>query len=177
MQLLGISGSLRRHSYNTALLHNFKNLAPSDIDLRVYDQLHLMPPFNEDTQTDPNQTLQQFQRRVQQSDAIIISTPEYAHGLPGALKNALDWLVSYEGIVLKPIALMSVSTSGLGGYRAHAALVAILNAMNTRLIIDASIHVPFAKAKFNDEGKVTDDILLDRMNNSMNIIHRAVLQT
>jgi chromate reductase len=157
MELLAISGSLRKLSYNTALLKAAIELAPENVKISLFPAIGEMPLFNPDiNENDFHDSVINFREAVAKSDAIIISTPEYAHGIPGALKNAFDWVVSSSEIILKPIAIMSVSTSELGGFRAHESLVKVLHAMNTNIIIDAALNVPFAKTKFNDKGELVD---------------------
>ena len=168
LNILAISGSLRADSYNTALLQNAAKLNFPGISLTMFNLLAQIPLFNPDSkQADLPEPVSKLRQMIDHSDAIIISTPEYAHGIPGALKNALDWLVSFNEIILKPVAVMSVSTSELGAYRAHSALIKVLHAMNTNVIIDASLNVPFAKLKFNAQGELIDSGTLLSLENAL----------
>ena len=154
MKILAFSGSLRKNSYNTALLKSAISIAPPNMDISLFQLTGEIPLFNPDVhEKSVSDSVLKFREAIMQSDAILISTPEYAHGIPGALKNALDWVVSSSEIVLKPIAVFSVSTSELGGFRATAALIQVLSAMNTNVVIDATLSVPFAKTKFDESGK------------------------
>lgn len=174
-KILAISGSLRKGSYNTALLWNLQELSGPEIDIHVYEDLDSLPLFNPDSAlADPPRSVLELKQAISQATVIILSVPEYAHGVPGAIKNALDWLVSAEEMVLKPVAVMSVSTSQLGGFRSLAALIMVLNAMNTNVIIDASVCVPFAKTKFDTAGRIRDKTLLQRLNNSLVIINEYI---
>lgn len=171
MEVLAISGSLRTNSYNTALLKSAKAVAPSNMNILLYNHIGEMPHFNPDIpENSVHSSVLEFRKSIAKSDAILISTPEYAHGIPGTLKNALDWVVSSVEIILKPIAILSVSTSELGGFRATAALTQVLSAMNTNVIIDATLNVPFAKTKFDDEGTLIDSYTKQALENSLSKI-------
>ena len=177
MDILALSGSLRTHSYNTALLRSAVRLKPAEVDISLFNSLAGIPLFNPDIEeTAIPETVTQLRKSIDHADAIIISTPEYAHGVPGTLKNALDWFVSFNEIILKPIAVMSVSTSGLGGYRAHTELVKVLHAMHTNIIIEASLNVPFAKMKFDTQGELVDPNTLTALKISLSRIVSFVQQ-
>src|SRR5438105_3807739 len=105
MQILGISGSLRRVSSNTALLRAASLLAPQGVEITLYDGLGDLPPFNPDLEGAEPPSVLDFRARIQEADGVLISSPEYAHGVPGVLKNALDWLVGSEKIEIvgKPV--------------------------------------------------------------------------
>jgi NAD(P)H-dependent FMN reductase len=156
MRLLAISGSLRRASTNTAALEALASLAPEGVKVLVYRDLAKLPPFNpdddlEDTpKPEPVETLRTL---VGASDALIISTPEYAHGLPGALKNALDWLVASETFAGKPIVLVNTSPRA---YHAQASLREILSTMAARPIVEA-----FAAISLTGKTATVEDILAD----------------
>ncbi len=159
MNLLAISGSVRNRSYNLALLRAMKKLCPKDVFVTVYDQIKEIPIFDPDVDdSDVPDSVCSLISMMRQSDGVIISTPEYAHGVPGALKNTLDWLVSSDALILKPVVVTSVSTSGLGGVRSHSPLVLILSAMNTNVVVEGSINIPYAKRKFDESMNLTDDL-------------------
>ena len=110
MRFLAISGSLRRASINTELLRAAAALAPPSVEVAHFDGLGTLPHFNPDIDTDPPlPPVRALRESVEWADALLISSPEYAHGVPGVLKNALDWLVSGVEIVGKPIGLLSAS--------------------------------------------------------------------
>ena len=93
MRILGISGSLRRDSHNTALLRAAAELLPPGVELELYDDLRAVPPYDQD-QDDPahhDPAVTRLKKSIADADAVLISTPEYNHSIPGALKNALDW--------------------------------------------------------------------------------------
>src|SRR5512134_730799 len=112
MRVLAISGSLRAHSSNTEALLALALLAPPHVIVRQFDGLATLPAFNPDLDEEgmsPPPPVQDLRSQVASADAIVICSPEYAHGVPGSLKNALDWLVSDPRVVLKPTALVNVS--------------------------------------------------------------------
>jgi len=140
IRVLAISGSLRRTSSNTALLNAAAQLAPSGIEVATYEDLGQLPPFNPDLDTDtPPTPVCAFRAALQSADAVLLSSPEYAHGVPGVLKNALDWVVGSGELVDKPVALVNASSRAT---RAWSSLVETLSIMSARVIREASITVP-----------------------------------
>jgi len=124
MQILAISGSLRAASANTNLLKAAAAMAPEEVTLSLYDGLGDLPPFNPDVDKDPlHAAVAEFRSQLRQSAGVVFSTPEYAHGVPGVLKNALDWVVASGELYSKPVALFSASPRA--GY-AQASLVETL---------------------------------------------------
>ena len=156
MRILAVSGSLRRGSTNTAALEALARLAPEGVKALVYRDLGLLPPFNPDDdieekpKPEPVETLRAL---VGASDALIIAAPEYAHGVPGALKNALDWLVASETFAGKPTMLINTSPCA---FHAQASLREILSTMAARLIPEA-----FAPISLTGKPATADDILAD----------------
>jgi chromate reductase, NAD(P)H dehydrogenase (quinone) len=132
-QGLCLSGSLRRVSSNTAALLAAQQLAPAGLALALYDSLDKLPLFNPD---DENANLppavQALRDAVGRSDALLIACPEYAHGVPGAFKNLLDWLVGSLEFPDKPVLLLN--TSARGSHHAQDALCEILRTMSARLL-------------------------------------------
>ena len=145
-RILALSGSLRRASANTALLQALKRVAPPGIDVLIYERLDQLPFFNPDVT--PSPAVVEFQGTVGGADAMVISSPEYAHGVPGVLKNALDWLVGGGELIDKPVAVLNAS-----GRATHArtSLVDTLTVMSARVIEDASITVPLEGSRLNAE--------------------------
>lgn len=175
MKILAISGSIRAESYNTALLKAAAKLAKKDLKITLFDELGKLPIFHPDIdESSSPASVNSLRSRIGESDGVIISTPEYAHGITGVLKNALDWLVASGELVLKPVAVTSVSTSSLGGARSHGALVLILSAMNANVVVDASLNVPFAKNKFNDKLALQDTITSEALNVTLLALERAI---
>ena len=139
MKIIGISGSLRTASVSTALLKTAATLTPGYVTLMIYDRLGNLPHFNPELDNEPvPPAVLDFRSQLNSSAGVIISTPEYAHGVPGALKNALDWLVASGELYEKPVTLFSASPYARF---AHASLIDTLTVMMARLIPDAFINV------------------------------------
>ena len=135
MKLLALSGSLRAHSANTALLRAVALLASPAHEVLLFDEWDQIPPFNPDHEADRDVgTVAHLRRATQDASAVLISTPEYAHGIPGVLKNALDWMVGSGELAKKPVALLHASSRG---DHVRAALKHVLAAMDARLLEDA----------------------------------------
>jgi NAD(P)H-dependent FMN reductase len=105
----------------------------------VYDALGSLPPFNADLEPDPPRSVTLFREAVGAADGLIIASPEYAHGISGVLKNALDWLVGYERFVAMPVAVINTSPRA---HHAYDSLLEVLKTMSARLVAEASISVP-----------------------------------
>jgi len=177
MNILAISGSIRIGSFNTALLDAILKLSPENINITLSDSIEFIPVFN--PKVDENclpEVVDSFITSIRNSDGIIISSPEYAHGIVGTLKNVLDWLVASDALVLKPIVIASVSTSGLGGVRSYSSLVQVLAAMNANVVIEGSLCVPFAAAKFDDTLGLIDEITKKRIEVMLMALERIVKQ-
>ncbi|UKS25752.1 NAD(P)H-dependent oxidoreductase [Paenibacillus sp. HWE-109] len=135
MNILAISGSLRTVSSNTKLIQVLSALAPVGIEINIYEGIGELPHFNPDLDGDePPQAVQEWRKVLQAADGVILSTPEYAHGVPGVLKNALDWIVSSGEFVDKPTAVISASPLATGGEKAHDSLLLTLGLMTASLI-------------------------------------------
>ncbi|WP_184394028.1 NADPH-dependent FMN reductase [Rhizobium sp. BK650] len=113
MKILAISGSARQSSTNTALLRAMRTVAPNDITIDVFDGIGDLPVFSPDLEgPDLPDSVRAFMRMIFDSDGLLISSPEYVRSIPGGLKNAIDWLVSGDQVVGKPIALAHASHRG-----------------------------------------------------------------
>ena len=175
MEIFAIPGSIRVGSYNLALLNELSKLSPHYIGITVFDNIKNIPIFcPEIANSDIPQSVNVLMSQIRKCDAIIISTPEYAHGISGVLKNTLDWLVSSDVLVIKPVLVTSVSTSGLGGVKSHGPLVSVLSAMNCNVIVEGSINVPFAQKKFDGNGNLTDPLTKNSLINSLSFLERAI---
>jgi chromate reductase, NAD(P)H dehydrogenase (quinone) len=152
-RILAISGSLRAASSNTTLLHAAAALAPENLEIVVYGGLANLPQFNPDLDNDAPAAVRDFRSQLDKSAGVIISSPEYAHGVPGALKNALDWLVASGELYDKPVALFSASPRATF---AQASLTVTLSVMSVRLIEEASIIVPLLGKKVDVPGLIAD---------------------
>lgn len=155
MKILAISGSLREASTNTAILKNLQKLAPETTAITIYCPDAAIPHFSPDLDKPgafaPVETLRNL---VKKAEAVIICTPEYAFGVPGSLKNALDWLVSSGELNQKPVAAISASPLNSGGDKALASLDLTLTALGT--INGGRLSIPAIRTRLNEAGLVTD---------------------
>lgn len=141
MRLLAISGSLRQSSINTRLLRAVALRATAPVSVELYRELGELPLFNPDHEHEPVPVIRRLFARVEAADGVIIASPEYAHGVTGAIKNCLDWLVGGHEFVEKPVAVLNAAP------RAHHALDALketIRTMNGLLVEEASLLVPVA---------------------------------
>jgi len=152
MKILAISGSLRAASLNSALLRAVARLAPPDISVQLFADLGCLPLFNPDIEMTDQPVVARFRAQLLAADAVLITSPEYAHGITGAMKNALDWMVGSEVFVNKPVALLNASPRAV---HAQASLKEIITMMSARVVEEASITVPILGANLDEEGIVT----------------------
>ena len=139
-RVLGLCGSLRRVSANRAALEAARELAPLSLELDFYDDVSGLPTFNPDVEAGPlPQPVRALREAVGRADALLIACPEYAHGIPGAFKNLLDWLVGALEFPGKPVLLLN--TSARGSHHAQEALMEVLRTMSARLLSDDPLPV------------------------------------
>jgi NAD(P)H-dependent FMN reductase len=147
MTFLAISGSLRARSTTTAVLEAAIELAPSDVTVELWRGLATLPHFNPDDDTEPAaEAVAAFRAALRAADALIVCSPEYAHGVPGVLKNALDWVVGSGELIEKPVALINASPYATFAY---ASLAETLRTMSARIVADASVTLPIRSGKPN----------------------------
>ena len=159
VKVLGFAGSLRKGSYNKALLRAAVELMPKDAKLEIFD-LGGIPPFNQDSEHRMPEKVKDFKAKIKSADAILIATPEYNYSIPGVLKNAIDWASrpsgdnSFEG---KSVAIMSASPGMLGGARAQYHLRQVLFSLNMHAVNRPEAIVTFVKEKIDEKGNLTDE--------------------
>lgn len=149
MKILAVPGSLRAASINAAFCRAAARLAPAGVEVSVFGGLGALPHFNPDLEADPPRPVQEFRSLVAGADALLIASPEYAHGVSGVMKNALDWLVSFEGFVFKPVALVNTSPRA---HHAYEAMLETLRTMSATIVPDACVTVPLLGAVTTEEG-------------------------
>jgi chromate reductase len=161
MKVLGISGSLRRDSHNTALLRNALGLLPDEVDFELYDELKAIPPYDEEDDRDPAPAaVAHFRAALAGADAVLFATPEYNSSVPGQLKNALDWAsrpLATNPLRGTPVAVVGASTGAFGAVWAQAELRKVLGALGAR-VVDAEVAVGHAPTRIVDGELVDDDI-------------------
>ena len=159
MKILGISGSLREGSYNAQLLRAAAELLPPGTELEAYDGLREIPPYVQGDEKSPPVGVKRLKKALADADAVLIATPEYNHSIPGALKNALDWVsrpLAGNPLMGKPALVIGASTGMFGAVWAQAETRKVLGALGARVIDD---ELPVAKAP---DG--LDDVqMLDRL--------------
>ncbi|MDB5803088.1 MAG: NADPH-dependent reductase [Betaproteobacteria bacterium] len=158
MKLLAISGSLRAASINSALLRVAAKLAPPGLSIEICCDIGVLPLFNPDLEADPPSAVIAFRTRVIEADALLIASPEYAHGITGPMKNALDWLVSIENFAGKPVAVWNASPRSI---HADASLREILNTMSAEIVEEASIALPLVGAGLDEAGMLRTPAIAD----------------
>jgi chromate reductase len=151
MKIVAISGSVRAASHNTAVLEAVRGLSPPDVTIELFDGIGRLPFFNSDLEADrlPDEVAA-FRKVIGDADGVLISSPEYARGVSGVMKNALDWLVGSHEFPGKPVALINTSPRAT---HALAALTLTLETMSANLINDASITLPLL-GTVNDAGSI-----------------------
>jgi chromate reductase, NAD(P)H dehydrogenase (quinone) len=156
--ILGFVGSLRKGSFNKALMQAAVELAPENVEIEVFD-LEGIPVFNQDLENQPPQIVKDFKAKIKAADALLIATPEYNYSIPGVLKNAVDWASRpYADKVFngKPVALMSASIGRLGGARAQYHLRQTFVLLNMHPLNSPEVMLPFAKENVDENGNLTN---------------------
>lgn len=149
-------------------------MAASRFSVEVFDGLLQVPPFNPDDDTDqPPPVIQDFRSKLKQADGILICTPEYAMGVPGTLKNAIDWTVSSMDFSNKPVALI---TASLSGQKAHASLLETLRVIESKITSATSLVVSFAKTKVSAEGSITDETTREAVTNLIEAFSQLMVE-
>ena len=166
MKVLGISGSLRRDSYNTKLLRAAEELLPSDAELELYRGLKAVPPYDEEDDVQPALApVAALRLAVAEADAILIATPEYNASIPGQLKNALDWVsrpIATNTMRNTPVAVVGASTGAFGAVWAQAELRRVLATIGAR-VVEGDVAVGHAPTRFDEEGHLVDDDLREQL--------------
>jgi chromate reductase len=160
MHVLGISGSLRRDSHNSALLRHAGELFEAEgAEFEIYDGLKQLPPYDEDDDVDGGpEAVAQLRAAVAEADAVFFATPEYNSSIPGALKNAVDWLsrpIATNPLRNKPVAVIGASTGMFGAVWAQAELRKVLAAVGAR-VIAGEVALGHAHMRFGDDGRLSD---------------------
>ncbi len=169
MHFLGISGSLRQASYNSAALRACADVLPPGVSFSIAD-LSQIPLYNEDVRAQGLPApVQQLREQIRAAGALIIATPEYNYSIPGVLKNAIDWASRppeqpFSG---KPIALIGATPGGLGTSRAQYHLRQVFVYLNGHLLNQPEVFISSAPSKFDAQGKLTDADTADKLGKMM----------
>ena len=158
--VLGIAGSLRKESYNRALLRAAQELAPEGATIETFDELDQIPLFNQDHEQKPAPKVTELKQRIRNADAILIVTPEYNYSVPGVLKNTIDAASRPYGDSAwtgKPVAIMGASVGTLGAARAQYHLRQMFVFLNMYPVNQPEVMVANAMKSFDQNGKLTDE--------------------
>ncbi len=164
-RILAISGSLRRASLNTALLRAAACLAPVGMQIDLFDGLGTLPLFNPDIEATDPPGVANFRA------CLLIASPEYAHGITGVMKNALDWMVGCETFVNKPVALFNTSPRAV---HAQASIREILTTMSARIVEAASISLPILGSRLDEEGIATHPVMSAALKHALQTFQAAI---
>ncbi len=165
MHILGISGSLRKHSFNTASLRACLDLLPAGVTMSIFD-IAAIPLYNEDVREQGfPQAVQEFRSQIAATDALLIATPEYNYSIPGVLKNAIDWASRPPEQVFdgKPIALMGATPGGFGTSRSQYHLRQVFVYLNGLVLNRPEVMISAAQKKIDANDKLTDAVLIEQL--------------
>ena len=149
IDIVALCGSLRAQSYNAALLDAAARVAPPGTRITRFDRLGEFPLFNPDAEYPSPAAVRDLIDRLNAADGVLIASPEYAHGVTGVMKNALDWVVGCEAFVYKPVAVLNASPRAT---HADAALRETLSVMSARIVERASISLPILGSQLDAAG-------------------------
>ena len=171
IRILAISGSLRAASSNSAVLRAAIALAPPEVEIVIYDGIGTLPHFNPDLEDCQPAGVLDFRAQIQTADGVLIACPEYAHGVPGTMKNALDWVVGSSEFVGKPVALINAAPRAS---LAQASLAETLGVMTAELIAEASIKLPLPHNRIDAAGIIGDASLSTLLRSAIAVFAQAI---
>ena len=166
LDILAISGSLRSGSFNSALVRAAQRHAPDGIDVTIYDGLRDIPPYDQDLDADEAlpATVADLRSRIFAADGLLISTPEYNYGVPGALKNALDWAsrpAATSSLLRRPIAIMGAAPTNFGSVRAQIQLRQLFLWTDSRVVTKPEVAVFKAQDRVGPDGEISDETTIE----------------
>src|SRR4051794_28031919 len=175
MRVLGISGSLRRDSHNTALLRHAGQLFEAEgAEFQIYDGLRDIPPYDEDDDVENGpEAVARLRAAVAEADAVFFTTPEYNSSIPGALKNAIDWVsrpLASNPLRNKHVAVIGASTGMFGAVWAQAELRKVLSATGAR-VVEGEVAVGHAQTRFDEDGRLADHDIREQLEEVVRVLH------
>jgi NAD(P)H-dependent FMN reductase len=173
LSILAISGSLRAASYNTVALRVAAQAAPPELHVHVFDGIGALPLFNPDLDNAPLPAVAAWRQAIDAADALLIASPEYAHGISGVMKNALDWAVSMPTFPGKPVALLNTSPRA---HLAQEALCEVLRTMSARLVPEAFVALPLHGSRLDLDGVLARPELVAPLRACVTALAAAVRQ-
>jgi NAD(P)H-dependent FMN reductase len=173
LKILAISGSLRSASRNTALLGAARLISLSSVRISLYRGLAGLPGFNPDIEAGEPAPVHELKRNVAAADGLLLACPEYAHGVSGVLKNALDWLVSGEEFVHKPIALWNTSPRAA---HAQASLAETVSTMSGRIVTQACLALPLLGTSLTSADIAADSVMRSKITGAIAAFESVILE-
>lgn len=178
IHFLAISGSLRKDSSNAAILNCMKSLSSEKTDFTIYEGIKNLPHFNQDEDNENvDLNVKQFRSQLKQADGVILCTPEYAGGMPGVLKNALDWTVSSGEFYEKPVVVISASPLATGGEKAHASLLVTLSMLDAKVVDKGTLVIPFIYTKLDEHKKIIDPSTVNDLTQLLNQLYKEIVKS
>jgi NAD(P)H-dependent FMN reductase len=170
-KIIAISGSTRERSSNQELINAIQSLYVDKVEVNAFYELANLPHFNPDLDTGtPPEAVMHFRRQIKEADGVLICTPEYAMGVPGSLKNAIDWTVSSGEFSHKPVALITASSSGHNG---HASLLETLKVIQAAIPEEAQLVISFVKTKVKDS-EIIDNVTLEQVQQVLHALMKTI---
>lgn len=171
-KILAISGSTKKTSGNKNLIRTIGTLFSDEIEITIFEGLTEIPHFNPDLDTEnPPATISGFRNQLRAAEGVLICTPEYAMGVPGTLKNAIDWTVSSCEFSHKPVALITASSIGEKG---HRSLMETLKIIECNIPDESQLLISYIKTKMNAEGQITDAATLEQVQHTIASLIRTI---
>lgn len=175
IKILAISGSLRKNSSNTNVLYAISNLKSENIDFQFYEGLEHLPYFRPEADTDdPPASVKDLREQLKLADGVIICTPEYARGVPGVLKNALDWIVSSGEFMNKPVAVISASSRITGGDKAHESIMLTLQMIEANIPKESTLQIGVVGTKINSKAEILDPTTREQLKSVLNSLISSI---
>ncbi len=174
IEIAAICGSTKKNSLNLSLIKAVAELTKEDFEFNIISNIDQVPHFNPDLDNDfPHESVSKLRSQLKEVDAILICTPEYAMGVPGTLKNAIDWTVSSCEFSHKPTALITASSQGQKG---HATLLETLKIIEANISEETQLLISFVKTKVSPEGFIKDDETKNQVLKLMRALNDSVLE-
>lgn len=174
MRILAISGSLRKASLNTQLLQVAKESAPEDVTVHLYEGLGTLPLFNPDLEGHEPSSVIDFQKQLARCDAVLIASPEYAHGVTGVMKNALDWVVASAELSQKPVGILNAADRA---HHAWNALQETIKTMDANLIPEACLVISLTGSTLTVEAMKQEPHITSPLKKAMSVLTHAAKVT
>lgn len=173
IKLLALSGSLRKASYNTAMLEALSELSPPNVEISIFRKLGELPLFNPDTESESHPVFESLRSELGRAQGLVIASPEYAHGISGLMKNALDWLVSGEEFVDMPVVILNASPRS---NHALSALKEVVTTMSGRIIEEACVELPLLGSGFKANNIKEDTAMKETLEMGLKVFCEAILR-